>query len=114
MQVHKLHFPQRLACTQDQLGEPLFETISITLVCDDCMQTDHPEKYARSRVSCPFQNPSLPLTVPSLAAVRTSSPRCALPDPTSPATTFLTLLLPSQMPRWLSSAKMEVVKSLLR
>ena len=24
-------------------GEQLFETIQISLVCDDCMKTDHPE-----------------------------------------------------------------------
>ena len=49
-------------------GEPLFETIQISLVCDDCMKTDHPE-----------------LCTHKLA----------------------------EMPRWLSSSKMEVVKSLL-
>lgn len=49
-------------------GEPLFETIQISLVCDDCMKSDHPE-----------------LCTHKLA----------------------------EMPRWLSSAKMEVVKSLL-
>ena len=53
---------------KDQLGEPLFETISITLVCDDCMKTDHPENCTHKL---------------------------------------------AEMPRWLSSAKMEVVKSLL-
>ena len=47
-------------------GEPLFETIQISLVCDDCMKTDHPE-----------------LCTHKLA----------------------------EMPRWLSSSKMEVVKS---
>ncbi len=53
---------------KDPLGEPLFETIQISLVCDDCLKTDHPE-----------------LCTHKLA----------------------------EMPRWLSSAKMEVVKSLL-
>jgi hypothetical protein len=28
----------------DSLGKKLFETISITLVCDDCLKTDAPEK----------------------------------------------------------------------
>ena len=27
----------------DVTGLPLFETISITLVCSDCLKTDHPE-----------------------------------------------------------------------
>lgn len=52
----------------DVTGLPLFETISITLVCSDCLKTDHPE-----------------LCTHKLA----------------------------EMPRWLSSKKMEVVKSLL-
>ena len=26
---------------KDPLGEPLFETIQISLVCDDCLKTDH-------------------------------------------------------------------------
>jgi len=30
----------------DSLGRKLFESIRITLVCDDCLQTEHPEKYA--------------------------------------------------------------------
>ena len=49
-------------------GEPLFETIQISLVCDDCMRTDHPEACTHKL---------------------------------------------AEMPRWLSSQKMEVVKSLL-
>ena len=32
---------------KDALGRQLFETIAITLVCDECMKTDAPEKYAR-------------------------------------------------------------------
>ena len=31
---------------KDAIGEPLFETIQISLVCDDCLKTDHPELYA--------------------------------------------------------------------
>ena len=52
----------------DSTGRPLFECISISLVCDDCLKTDFPEKCTHKLAS---------------------------------------------MPRWLSSAKMEVVKSLL-
>ena len=32
----------------DSLGRKLFESISITLVCEDCLKTDHPEKCAQS------------------------------------------------------------------
>lgn len=28
----------------DSVGRKLFESISITLVCADCMETEHPEK----------------------------------------------------------------------
>ena len=52
----------------DSLGKKLFETISISLVCEACMKTDNPERCQHKL---------------------------------------------SEMPRWLSSAKMEVVKSLL-
>lgn len=52
----------------DSIGNKLFETISISLVCEDCMKTDHPEKCTHKL---------------------------------------------AEMPRWLSSQKMEVVKSLL-
>lgn len=38
----------------DSLGRKLFESISITLVCEDCMQTDHPEKCA---IACPCGEP---------------------------------------------------------
>ena len=27
---------------KDSVGRQLFETISITLVCDDCLKTEHP------------------------------------------------------------------------
>ncbi len=53
---------------KDPLGKPLFETIAITLVCDDCLKSDHPELCTHKM---------------------------------------------AEMPRWLSSSKMEVVKSLL-
>ena len=53
---------------KDSIGRQLFETISISLVCDDCMKTDNPENCTHKL---------------------------------------------AEMPRWLSSAKMEVVKSLL-
>ena len=29
---------------EDSIGRKLFESIQITLVCDDCLKTDHPEK----------------------------------------------------------------------
>jgi len=53
---------------KDFTGANLFENISITLVCDECLQTAHPEK-CRHKLA--------------------------------------------EMPRWLSSKKMEVVRSLL-
>ena len=53
---------------KDSLGRPLFESIVICLVCDDCMKTDHPERCTHKL---------------------------------------------AEMPRWLSSNKMETVKSLL-
>jgi hypothetical protein len=28
----------------DSIGKPLFETMSITLVCDECLKSDCPEK----------------------------------------------------------------------
>ena len=42
-------------CAQlkDVLGEPLFETISICLVCEDCMKTDHPEKCTHKMAEMP-------------------------------------------------------------
>ena len=30
----------------DSLGRKLFESISITLVCDDCLQTEHRKRHA--------------------------------------------------------------------
>ena len=62
------HYSRMFELKDGHTGEPLFETIQISLVCDDCMKTDHPE-----------------LCTHKLA----------------------------EMPRWLSSSKMEVVKSLL-
>ena len=53
---------------KDALGRKLFESIAITLVCDECMKTETPEKCTHKL---------------------------------------------AEMPRWLSSAKMEVVKKLL-
>lgn len=61
------HYSRMFTLT-DSNGRPLFECISISLVCDDCLRTDFPEKCTHKLAS---------------------------------------------MPRWLSSAKMEVVKSLL-
>ena len=52
----------------DSVGRKLFESISITLVCDECMKTEHPELCTHKL---------------------------------------------NEMPRWLSSNKMETVKALL-
>ena len=75
---------------RDELGKPLFETISISLVCDDCMKTEHPEAYVG-------------IFNPRIKAARLTKPfrvrRC-------------THKL-AEMPRWLSSKKLEVVKQLL-
>ena len=32
----------------DAYGHAIFESIRITLVCDDCLRTDHPEKCVDS------------------------------------------------------------------
>lgn len=53
---------------KDAIGQPLFENISISLVCDECLKTEHPEKCTHRL---------------------------------------------ADMPRWLSSSKMETVKALL-
>ena len=52
----------------DSLGRKLFESFAITLVCDECLKTEHPERCTHKL---------------------------------------------HEMPRWLSSTKMETVKSLL-
>jgi len=36
-------FSKMFELKDDTTGQPLFETISITLVCSDCMKSDHPE-----------------------------------------------------------------------
>jgi len=61
------HYSKMFALT-DSIGKPLFETMSITLVCDECLKSDCPEKCTHKM---------------------------------------------SEMPRWLSSTKMETVRSLL-
>jgi hypothetical protein len=61
------HYSKMFELT-DSLGKKLFETISISLVCEACMKTEHPERCQHKL---------------------------------------------AEMPRWLSSQKMEVVKSLL-
>lgn len=38
---------------QDDYGKPVFETIKITLVCDDCMKTEHPERCRHKLASMP-------------------------------------------------------------
>ena len=30
---------------KDPSGNPVFESVAITLVCDECMKSEHPEKY---------------------------------------------------------------------
>tara|TARA_B110000971_G_C20035724_1_gene514049 strand:+ start:548 stop:1018 length:471 start_codon:yes stop_codon:yes gene_type:complete len=37
------HYSKLIALT-DERGEKVFESIAITLVCDDCLKTEHPEK----------------------------------------------------------------------
>ena len=37
----------------DDYGNTVFETIKITLVCDECMKTDHPEKCRHKLASMP-------------------------------------------------------------
>jgi len=37
----------------DDYGHPIFESIKITLVCDDCLKTDHPEKCRHKLASMP-------------------------------------------------------------
>ena len=49
----------------DSVGKKIFESFSITLVCEDCLKTEHPEKCTHKL---------------------------------------------AEMPRWLSSSKMETVK----
>jgi hypothetical protein len=58
----------KMMTMKDFTGADLFENISITLVCDECLKTAHPEKCRHKQ---------------------------------------------AEMPRWLSSKKMEVVRSLL-
>jgi len=74
----------------DDYGHNIFETIKITLVCDDCLKTDHPEKYAlASNLVSPFTALHLPYSI--------SRCRHKL----------------ASMPRWLSSKKVETVRALL-
>jgi hypothetical protein len=37
----------------DAFGHAIFESIRITLVCDDCLKTDHPEKCRHKLASMP-------------------------------------------------------------
>jgi hypothetical protein len=36
----------------DSVGRKLFESISITLVCKDCMETEHPERCTHKLAEC--------------------------------------------------------------
>lgn len=58
----------RLFEIEDASGNKMFETMQITLVCDECLKTDHPERCTHKL---------------------------------------------AEMPRWLSSQKMDVVKAIL-
>ena len=39
------HYSKMIAL-RDETGKPVFESIAISLVCDACLKSDHPEKYA--------------------------------------------------------------------
>ena len=38
---------------RDSYGNLIFESIRITLVCDDCLKTDHPERCRHKLASMP-------------------------------------------------------------
>ena len=46
------HYSKMMEMT-DAFGAKIFETIQITLVCDDCLKTDHPEKCRHKLASMP-------------------------------------------------------------
>ena len=46
------HYSKMMEMTDDY-GNNIFETIKITLVCDDCLKTDHPEKCRHKLASMP-------------------------------------------------------------
>ena len=46
----------------DSMGKKLFETIAISLVCDVCMKTDHPERQVTAQ--CP-DSLLAPIVLPS-------------------------------------------------
>jgi len=46
------HYSKMMEMTDDY-GHNIFETIKITLVCDDCLKTDHPEKCRHKLASMP-------------------------------------------------------------
>ena len=62
------HYSKMIAL-RDETGKPVFESIAISLVCDACLKSDHPEKCTHRM---------------------------------------------SEVPRWISSKKVEVVRTLLR
>lgn len=47
------HYSKMFELRDQTTNEPLFETISITLVCDACLRTDHPEKCTHKLASMP-------------------------------------------------------------
>ena len=71
---------------KDSVGRQLFETISITLVCDDCLKTEHPEncthKLAEYAAPPPTSVPvALTPLAPQDAAMAVVSQNGAFPCP---------------------------------
>ena len=82
-------------------------------VCDACLATDHPERYVALNRTTHYKGPLDTLSC-SCAGARTSWPRYVLQqDKHHDRRSCFTRVNPVQMPRWLSSQKMEVVRSLL-
>ena len=73
----------------DDYGNTVFETIKITLVCDDCMKTDRAQANQTNLLHSH------------------NSDLCLLADPEKCRHKL------ASMPRWLSSAKVETVRKLL-
>ena len=46
------HYSKMMEMT-DAYGKKVFETIQITLVCDDCLKTEHPERCRHKLASMP-------------------------------------------------------------
>jgi hypothetical protein len=63
---------------KDQLGAPLFETISITLVCDECMRTDRARVHLSTLVRVPLLLPILRSQIPRTVLISSPSAYSAL------------------------------------